>query len=97
MRPEVKDILAPDLKELIMRAESPRPDGTGSSPTPSPSPTPGMPSSEDNATAEETPPTPPPQNEEGETNEANNNNLSPADLNGSRDNPTIIEEEDDKL
>lgn len=95
MRPEVKDILAPDLKELIMRAESPRPDG--SSPTPNPSPTPGMPSAEENPTSEETPPTPPPQNEEGETNEANNNTLSPSDLNGSRDNPTIIEEEDEKL
>ncbi|CAL8072931.1 unnamed protein product [Orchesella dallaii] len=72
MRPEVKDVKAPDLKELILRSESPRPD-TPSSPSP-----PAMPS-EDTA----------------QTNEANNNSLSP-DLNG-RDNPTIIEEEDEKM
>jgi len=83
MRPEVKDIMAPDLKELMARSESPRPEViTPTTPQPF---DPSMPSEDDSSAQPEE-----------ETNEANNNSLSPSDLNGSRDNPTIIEEEDEK-
>lgn len=88
MRPEAKDVLAPDLKELILRAESPRP--VSPAPTPPPVVT-ALPGSEDGAEYATTSTG----LEEG-TNEANNNTLSPADLSSGRDNPTIIEEEDEK-
>lgn len=89
MRPEVKDILAPDLKELMKRAESPRPESTRVSPLSTPVP----PTPTDEISGETSPKTP---QDGDETNEANNNTLSasPTDLN--RDNISIIEEEDEK-
>lgn len=94
MRPEVKDIEVPDMKELILREDSPRLSATGSTtPIPSPPPTdaraesPSLPSGVEDASSLQE-----------EIHEANNNSLPLTDLNDpSDDNATIAEENEKNL